>query len=592
MSSTFGGIEIGKKSLQAQRQALEVTGHNIANANTEGYSRQRVNMSATTPLNVYGTGAGQIGTGVEVSSIQQIRDRFIDEQLRKELGIKGKWEKKSEALEKMELIFNEPSDHGLRKMMSEFWNSLNSLSSDNEFDRAAIRENALGIVDTFHHFNKQITEYQTDLNEQVKTTVDDINSYAERISDLNKEIIKAEGTNQAANDLRDKRNLLVEQLSEITNIQVSEGTNSALQITIGGQYLVSGQYYTKLSIKEDSSNNNFYKVEWEDGNPATFKNGKIKGLLDSRDVEVANYKNKLDTMAESLVKEFNAIHRKGYGLNDLSMSEIQSNTLQDISTPLSGNEGQFDIVVNGTSTYSITINSGDSLGDIRDKINSAAMDVDSNGTNDVVASLVDSDGDGSDDSLNIAVTDAGTKLELVNKSDINNGQVNVIEELGLKGVGAGRDFFTGSTAEDIGLSADITGPYGLKNIALATKAADSDGDGKNDYAGDGKIALDLANLGTEKINDSTSPLDGTTFSDYYTSTIVELGLNTQRAERMISNQEVLTQNLKQQRESVSGVSLDEEMTEMIKYQHAYTAAAKVVSTLDEMLGVLVNDLKR
>lgn len=576
--STFGGIEIGKRALQAQKKSLEVTGHNISNANTEGYSRQEVVQSATHPRNAAGVEAGQIGTGVKTSQIKRVRDKFIDGQIRKESSTQGRWEMKSEALKEIELIFNEPSDKGLRKSMSDFWNSMQELNNKpaSKAVRSTVRQRALAVTDTFNHLNTQLNDYQASLNERINTKVEEVNSYADRIADLNGQIVKAESTGQDANDLRDKRNKLVSDLSKVTNIQVEEDSRGALRVGIGGTKLVSNTQVTKLETKKDSNDMN--QIKWETGNDVNFKDGEIKGLLESRDGDINKYRKQLDNLANSLITEFNKQHQKGYGLSDTGMNKMKSEVQSKPTNPLDGKEGTLDVVVNGTSS-SITISSGDNLSAIASEINGVAN---------VNATTTDSNADGTNDTLEISGATNSDTINLINTSDTSTGEANVIKELGIQGTGAGHNFFQGSGAQDIDIASDIKGDTGLNNIAAATQAADSNGDTVNDYAGDGANALELNDLSSQEImNSGTATLD-----DYYNSNISQLGVDTQRSNRMVSNQETLVKELNQQQQEVAGVSLDEEMSKMVKYQHSYTAASKVISTMDQMLQTLVNGVKR
>ncbi|MBM7557474.1 flagellar hook-associated protein FlgK [Halanaerobacter jeridensis] len=470
MGSTFSGLEIGKKGLWAQKKSLEVTSHNIANANNDSYSRQEAIQTATNPLSV--SGAGQMGTGVEVSEVRRVRSDFVDEQVRKEKRTKGYWEVKEESLKEMELIFNEPSDQGVQQTMSDFWNAMEDLNNKPESKavRATVRQRALAVTDTFNHIDEQLNDYKLSVDSRVQTTVQDINSHAKRIADLNKQIVRVESDNQDANDLRDKRTQLVGKLSELTNIQVSENEVGSMRISISGRGLVQGENVTELEVKSNPSNDDLYKVQWSDGNDVTLKDGKLEGLLEVRDKDISKYRSQLDEMAKTLIDEVNAQHQQGYGLTD----NVQ------------------------------------------------------------------------------------------------------------------RDFFTGSDAGSIDLIDELKEDAGIQKIAAASQWADSNGDGTNDYAGDGSNASALSGLR----NAGTMNSGTTTFSDYYASNIAQLGVESQRAQRMIDNQDTLITSLEQKQESISGVSLDEEMNNMIKYQHAYNAAAKVVSTMDEILGTVINGLKR
>ena len=728
MGSTFSGLEIGKRALWAQQKSLEVTGHNIANANTEGYSRQEAIQSATTPRSVFG--AGQIGTGVEVSEVRRARSDFIDKQIRKETRTKGYWKIKDDSLNELELIFNEPSDKGIQQTMSDFWNSMQDLNNKPESKavRATVRQRALALTDSFNHIDTQLDDYKLSLNSRVQSTVQDINSHANRIADLNRQIVRIESDNQDANDLRDKRTKLVNELSELTNIQVKENDVGSLRISVSGRGLVQGDSTNELAVKPDSTNDNLYQVEWSNGNSLTLKDGKLKGLIEVRDQDIDNYRSQLDNMASQLITEFNQQHKSGYGLDTVNHVESNTNVLDpnnnlnltgdfdikvdggapsgsthnltvnagdslsdlkntidglgdvnasinaksesidDINSAL-GYEGNFDIEVDG-NVSSINIKAGDSLNDIKNKIN---LRVNSTSSSDITGdgnpnSLVDTSGDGKFDNIDLNNDGNGDGIDsdgdgIIDKLDINgdgtaedidffdiaansfsnldnaNSNINshnqleinssggnevrlfnptgtddVIDKLGINhnleiegtgnkislestsgnnvlqnlNIGSGQDFFNGHDASSIDLMANLKTDDGIQDIAAATKMADINGDGVNDYAGDGDNALDLSELSSEKIMDSGTA----TFSDYYGSNIAQLGVESQRAERMVGNQDTLLTSLEQQQESVSGVSLDEEMNKMIKYQHSYNAAAKIVSTMDELLGTIVNGLKR
>lgn len=572
MGSTFSGIELGKRALQVQRKSLDVTGHNISNANTEGYSRQEAIHSTNRPHTIrHGTGAGQVGTGVKIDEIKRVRDKFIDGQIKEETSAQGKWEVKNDALGQIELIFNEPSDKSLRNSMDEFWNSLQELNNNPESEavRATVRQRALSLTDTFNHLDDQLRDYRTSLNNQIKTKVDDINSYGQRIADLNAQISRVESMGQNANDLRDERDLLVEKLSKITSVQTKEMDNGAVTVNIEGQSLVWQDEVSKLKTVETvSSDPKFDKtveVRWDKTNEEVkFTDGGMKGLLKARDEEVPKYVEQLNNMTDKLATEFNQQHRAGYGLNNVNHVE-STKQIPDSANNL-GLEGEFAIKIDGETEDTITINTGDSLADIQ-----AAVD----GVSNVNANI---------NSNNILEIDgSGSRISLVNNSA--SDEDNILRELG---IGAGRNFFSGNTAKNIDLTDTIKEDGGLTKIAAASKTIDSDGNGVNDYAGDGSNALNLAQIGDKKVFSS-----GTAdFGNYYGSNISKLGVDSQRAGRMVDNQEVLTKNLKQQRDSISGVSLDEEMSKMIKYQQSYTAAAKFTSTMDEILNTLVNGIKR
>lgn len=472
MSSIFFGLEIGRRGLQAQQRALDVTAHNVANANTPGYTRQEAVMAAADPIPVPSlhmpSGAGQLGTGVEITAIRRLRDAFIDLQIRNESRSLGYWEARQENLNKIEGIFNEPSDSGLQSVFELFWQSLEELSKNPESlaARSLVLERAQTLTETFNHLDSRLQELQQDLNATVKIKVDEINSLGRQIADLNQQILKIEVMGARANDLRDRRDLLVDQLAKIVPVQVQEDGRGVLTVTLGGCPLVQGAQLNRLAVVDNASG--LYDVVWETpkGREVAVDGGYLGGLLEMRDDYILDLREKLDDLAAEFAKEFNVIHSRGYDLN--------------------GDQG-VNFFVNGEKTTP-------------DNIETA-----------------------------------------------------------------------GITAGNIALNPELLGHP--EKIAAATQIE----------KGDGSNALDLAGLKHQTIDGL-----GTTFDDYYRSMIGVLGVDAQQAVRMKENQELLVSQLENNRQAVSGVSLDEEMINMIKFQHAYSAASRLITALDEMLEIIIN----
>src|SRR5699024_4665095 len=209
---TFYGLEMARKALFAQQSAIYTTGHNIANANTEGYSRQRVNFQTTTPFpmpsRVQPQIAGQMGTGVKVGAVQRIRDQFLDAQYRAENSKLGYWQTKSTSFSRMENLLNEPSEHGLSHVMDEFWQSLNELSvhPDNTGARKVVAERGLAVAETFNYLSKNLKSIQGDLKSQINAMAgadnesSDINSILRQINAINMQVQKLEPHGYVAND--------------------------------------------------------------------------------------------------------------------------------------------------------------------------------------------------------------------------------------------------------------------------------------------------------------------------------------------------------------------------------------------------------
>ena len=466
---TFFGIEIGRRGISTQQLSLETTGHNIANANTDGYSRQRVILTTTSPYSYPGMGAGQQGTGVKAQEIRRIREQFLDYQYRNEVKALGRWQIRQDILEKLEAIFNEPTDEGLSQLMNRFFDAWQNVARypDSEGARSALRQEGMALADAFRHLTDQINDLKADIGSSIEAKIDEINSLARQIRDLNSQIVKAEAGNMAANDLRDRRDLLLDQLAEIVPVQVEEDRFGAVTIVVRDHTLLTGQKINSLSTNANG------EVTWPDGEnyrPGHQPYGVLEGLLEAVREDNSNpgliqsYQQRLDILARAIVDKVNALHQEGVGL--------------DNST--------------GVSFF---------------------------------------------DELN---------------SEDGAGSVKVNDEL--------------------------LGIDGLGKIAAATK---------KDAPGDGSNALSIAQLRHElavKINDQPTA----TFGDFYTALVAELGVQGQEAERMVDNQTVLVGEIDNRRLSVSGVNLDEEMVNMIRFQQAYNASARLISAIDEMLEVLIS----
>lgn len=585
MASTFGGIELGKRALQTQQQSMDVTGHNIANATNENYSRQRAIQTATEPYTVASmynsTGAGQVGTGVYVKSILRMRDQFIDTRIRFENQGFGEWSVRKENLQQIESIFNELNSGGLKNTLDSFFQSFHNLVNDAKSSnsvRNTVIQEAVTLTTQMNHIDSSLKEFREHLGSEIESKISEVNDFTARIAELNKQIkaIESDPT-KAANDLCDERDALIDDLSKLVDIQVRIDSENQANISLNGIGIVSGINSKEIVAKannvdrtSDDGKRTYNQGEFDkytftiDGNEAHIDSGEIYGLMTVRE-EIADIKmNKLDLLAETLINEVNAIHNQGYGKNDLTMTEMVSNSVDDPTVAL-GYTGSFDVYVNGTNVGTVNVADTDSLDDIRDEIDDFITNTTIDG----------------DNALNI---DGGTDIiDLVNTSATDED--NILEKLGIKGVGAGRDFFSGSDASSITISDQILGHP--ENIAAASVAADYNGDGENDYVGDQPIALQLFRL---KDKQPIAGLGNTSINDFWQTQASELGINISRAKGMEANQNVLLNSLEEKKQEVSGVNLDEEFTEMIKFQHGYNAAGKVVSVIDEMLDTLINGI--
>ncbi len=483
MASTFHGLEIGKRSLYAQQAALATTGHNVANANTTGYTRQRAEMQASNPMPYPGmntsTSAGQIGTGVEVNKIVRLREEYLDVQLRGEMKNLGYWEAKSDTLSKVEELLNEPSDNGLANVMDEFWKGWQELAKNPESAavRSVVRQRGIAVTETFKHISDSLNQIQNDLKHVIDTKKNEVNSLAKQISDLNDQIGRLVPNNYEPNDLYDQRDVLIDQMSKIVPVNVVAGKNGMVDVFVGSEALVSGSTAKTLEIgfNEESGLVDPTKIQIG-GNAVTLESGELLGRIESYGLEGAGSKStipdikaKIDELAKGFLDSVNEMHQSGVNLDQ----------------------------INGTASQSVDFFVGDAAGNIA--VNPEIMK-----------------------SLNLI---AASKVEAEGQSSAGNGgNAQAIADLKFQGLD-----FTSSTA---------------------------------------------------------------TADDFYRNIIGQLGIDSQESQRMYSNSEVIAMQVENRRLSVSGVSLDEEMTNMIRFQQAYNAAARYVTVMDQCLEKVINGMGR
>jgi flagellar hook-associated protein 1 FlgK len=502
--SSFTGLNIVIKGLYAQQRALDVTGHNIANVNTEGYSRQRAVMETARPMQVLG-GKGMLGSGVDVQKIEGIRNSFLDVKFWGENTVLGEWSSKSQLLGDIEMVFNEPSAAGLNTMIDRFFSALQDLSNGEKASdltvRETVRQTAIAFTNSLNDMAARFEKIQTDANFAIETKVREINSYAQQISDLNRQIMKYELDGSNANDLRDRRNLLVDKLSGIVDVKTFEDSDGRFRLSIGGRLLVNHVSYNQLKLVErdgvqapkknpDVDAEGLYEVMWDDGGGFEPKGGELKGLLHVRDSDgspgtckgVPFYMRQLNHFAAQFAKAINDIHTTAYGLKG-------------------------DYTQNGGEqvlffTHDITLDS---------------YTVDGSGVRTAITPSI--------------------------------------------------------TAKNITISKEIF--EDLNCIAVAASF--------NTVPGDASKGLEMAGLRHQNV----FPAYGTP-EDFTKSIIAALGVDRQEAIRMSDNQRILVNQTDTLRISTSGVSIDEEIANMVKFQHSYNAAARLITAMDEMIDTLVN----
>lgn len=460
MAGLFQGLELGKRALLAHQYELTTAGHNMANVNTPGYTRQRVNLSATDPMV---TTIGRFGSGVRISSVLQVRDLFLTAQYRQGNQQLNRWSARQQAMNEVENVFQEPSDEGFNKTLDDFFAAWQTLSQNPESSagRAAVREQASLVANAFHQMSNGLADLEKSLDDQIGGMVTKINRLGEDTAELNRRIARAELGGDKANDLRDRRDQLIDELSQYADVRVIEMRNGVARVFLGSMELVEQTSNNPLAtVTTGVGDQTHTTVVWQGGGqaPVTVAGGELAGLLEARDELLPQYRTQLDDLAAAFVQQINAIHRTGYGLD-------------------------------GTT---------------------------------------------------------------------------------------GRNFFTstGTTADTIDVSPDIQND--LNRIGASLSGG----------PGDNAVALSIANLQ----NALTMNGGTTSFNGFYAEIVGIVGVRSSEAIDAKTNAELVLQQIEFSRQSVQGVSLDEEMINLIKAQQAYNAAARVITTMDSAISTIINDM--
>jgi len=543
MPGSFFGFNVAVQGLFTAQRNLDIVNHNLNNVNTPGYSRQRAIQAASRPMSL-ADGTGMVGTGAEVTGVKRMRDEYLDFKYWSENISLGEWSAKREALSDLEAIFNEPSNSGFTTIMSDFFNALQELGKDpsSAAVRALVKERGVTLTKYFNSVAARFEELQRDLNYKIQTKVEEVNSLAVQIQQLNRQIYISELDGNIANDMRDQRTLLVDKLSKIINVEAYEvvvGTtpdgreDRHFVVTISGKALVDHFTVSKLALEQRESSNkvneedveNLFNVKWADGNTLNIKSGELKGYLDVRDGN------------EGMVNASNGIVSPNY--KGIPYYQRKLNEFVRIFAR-AFNEGYID--TDGDKQFS--------AGDIFGTGHAAGY-----GYNTTVTGIRFFTKKGMGDKPLSSAEFLSEANDPNNPEDIYN-------------------LYNSITARNFTISFDILEDF--------NKIAASDAQGE---AGNINILKEL--LAYRQNDDMFS--EGAP-EDFMKSLIATLGIDQQQAVNYESNQQVIVNQISYRRLSVSGVSLNEEMADLVRFQQAYNASAKMIQTMSEIYDTLINKL--
>lgn len=629
MSGLFSILNIGTRGMYTQQSAINVTSHNIANANTEGYSRQRAIIETTRPFGMPSLNSaaepGQLGTGSQIEAIQRVRDNFLDYQVRVETSTQGQFQARDKFLSEVESIFNEPSDTGISSLVGKFFDSWQTLAGDPQSSnsRTLVVQQSAALADALNHAATQLSKLKENTQSVMKDDVFETNDILNQIDQLNQQIIGVKVSGEMPNDLMDRRDQLLDTLSTKFNITLDKKNFEGLEVKPVD--LISGNPADNSSLIKAQNNSDVRRLSFIDsivpskvgsGYDITYyklgdkTNGMNAEILTNVSLTADQYKQLDETRVLWADKDGVAIKTDGTKLDnssttfgDIALFKPSAGELKGYTSVQTDIEGYMDQLNKVAKALAFSVNA------VQSGVTNSPSD--SSIGKDYMPYFVNSDV-----ANGLYINPSGNKDMLYDPSNPTN-----LTNLN-KVLGAENDI----TAANISVNKQLIDDV----MQIKTRFNDdqfvTENDNTIDGTNDGSRALAIAQLrdklikiqdintgtngitsradlfdaskGGNDIQKNTNTIDfisnqnGMKVDNYFKDMLDKLGVQESEAQRMVKNQDALLSSFQQTKESVSGVSIDEEMASLIQYQHAYQANAKIISTVDELLDVVINGLKK
>ncbi len=582
-------LQMGKNALLTNSAALEVIGQNLSNAASTGYSRQSISTSATTAVknSTYYT-----GTGVKVDSVNRVINTYYMENVRTSNNEFSYAEELYETYTTIENSLGDLTDSTLSSDLSDFWSALNDLSldpTDTELAVIAI-EQAQTLATNINSIAETLNTVTDDLNTKIADDVNSINSLTTQLAKLNTEIMSAEScgsTGLEANDLRDQRDQLVNELSSICDVRIVEEDNGSYSIYNGNNLLVYRDSYEEVGIEYEYVDGvRCSQPVFTDGNIAIeSESGSLGAALYLRDDVVPYYQEELDTLAANIIWQFNSVYSQGVGstgytdITGITQIENPQATLNELDYGVDTVDGTYEIT-NGS--FEILVYNTET-----DSESTVVIDIDLDGNSDSEDTILyDEDDPEAENSLiNIIQTQLDAKVPGVYTVSLNNyNQVVIESNSDIYELGFGTD--TSGAVNALGLNNLFTG-YDASDMAINEELEEHPeyfSTSSSFTSDDNDIVNDMIELRDEAVM-----ADGTlTIESYYCAFVGTLGIEAENAGNNYELKEDLLLQSETENESVSGVSIDEELIKMINYQKAYQAAAQFISVIDECMQTVLD----
>ncbi len=556
----------------SHQAAIEVVEHNVANASTPGYRRQSVVLKTGPAISAqgatYSMGVGQIGSGVSIDKVKRFSTDFYDTRYRNEVQQAGEFSVQASLLKQLEAEFAENSDSGLTAQLDSFWSSWQALAADptNSSLKAEVLDVARVLTEGISSRALKVYELQSGQDAEIAQRINEINASADQIAELNGQISRVISLGEQPNDLQDERDSLIDRLSALTGAKSTLQPNGEVVVTVNGHVLVQDTHSYALSTQRDAGNHNFMQIVWEDGTLMDPQSGELAGLMDARDGVMSDQLDGLNTLAGTIISRVNEIHRSGFATAKANTQSVISNTVLGFGfgtldlgqTELTSGNYSVETRFDGTNWQFRMLDSASNPVDIRL-----------------------SDGSGySSDWQNIPASTGNTINYDTGRGLTINFGANAADYVAANGLASAsvafseqQDLFTGTDAMTIAVNSTI-----LNNANLLATAANPNS------PGDGNIARQIASVKSENLLSGNQD----TINEYYTTQTANFGLALRRAQSNYYDHDLVADAIDIQRQSLAGVNLNEEAANLELYQKAYEAAARLMTTMDEMMDTIIN----
>jgi flagellar hook-associated protein 1 FlgK len=557
----FAQLDLGRRSLAAQQAGMSVSGHNVANLNNEGYSRQRVMLEEQHPRRTL------FGKGVDIDGVERVTDRFTNQRVIGEQARLGNLDIREKILIKLEQIYNETEGTGLRHTLNEFWDAWGHLANEPESEifRSELITKAQLLTRKMGEMSQELTNLRTEINGRISLSIEEINQLAQTLARQNMTVQQTDRGKGQANDLRDERETVLKQLSKLVQIEWFEDDDNLIQVTIGnGWPLVAGRRANKLEASLRNEELGMFRVRGIDPQGISrdltdeLRGGQMQELFDLRDRTVLRFQDKLDELATEMSFKVNRLHASGTGINarfDRLRSSFALKPDAQVKPLPFLQDGAFRVhIVNENNdvleTYEVRVKAGtDSVRDIVDRLNATVGDPG------IFSARLNGDGTVS--------LESGGPFPFVLGDDETDFAVLM---------GFNNFFETLRGARDMTVNPRLVRePNGIST-------------GKGLVPGDNSVARAIHSLQFEP----TMLDDSITFDEFHNGVMAELGLIVQRSQSERHSQELIVDQYQRLRNEISSVNMDEEVADMMQYQRGFDAAAKFLTTVDEMTKTVID----